>query len=49
MNSEPAEEQPQEPADWPPPRASRAIRRHCQHVVKPGYPGYCAFCGEKQP
>jgi hypothetical protein len=31
-------------AVWPPPRANRETRRHCEHLVKAGY---CALCGEK--
>lgn len=29
---------------WPPPLASRAVRRHCTRQVKAGY---CADCGTK--
>ena len=44
MNGDSPEEAPVEWSLWPPPLASRAIRRHCQHMVKAGY---CALCGTK--
>lgn len=45
MNQDPApEDKPIEWSVWPPPLASRAIRRHCQHMVKAGY---CALCGTR--
>lgn len=33
-------------ANWPPPLASRAIRRHCEHRTKGGY---CVDCGTQVP
>lgn len=33
-----------ENAAWPPPLASREVRRHCAHQMKAGY---CAYCGTK--
>lgn len=38
------QEKPVEWSEWPPPLAPRAMRRHCQHMVKAGY---CALCGTK--
>ncbi|QGZ16958.1 hypothetical protein SEA_LITTLETOKYO_66 [Arthrobacter phage LittleTokyo] len=45
MRAEPEEineDKPVEWSEWPPPRASRAVRRHCVHLVKAGY---CVLCG----